>query len=55
LPFYAILRAIPNKAAGVAAMGLSLVILFFIPFVSAIPNAVGARGLRFRNLSKVFF
>jgi len=33
LPFYAILRAIPHKVGGVVAMGGSLVILFFLPFI----------------------
>jgi ubiquinol-cytochrome c reductase cytochrome b subunit len=32
LPFYTILRIIPDKTYGVLLMGLSLVILFFIPF-----------------------
>lgn len=31
LPFYAILRAIPNKILGVVAMALSIVVLFFLP------------------------
>lgn len=31
LPFYAILRAIPNKVLGVVAMGLSIVVLIFLP------------------------
>lgn len=31
LPFYAILRAVPNKLLGVAAMGLSIVVLFLLP------------------------
>jgi ubiquinol-cytochrome c reductase cytochrome b subunit len=33
LPFYAILRSIPNKLAGVAAMFLAIVILFILPFI----------------------
>jgi quinol-cytochrome oxidoreductase complex cytochrome b subunit len=33
LPFYAILRAIPDKLQGVLAMGLSLVIYFVLPFI----------------------
>lgn len=33
LPFYAILRAIPHKVGGVLAMGGSLIILFFLPFI----------------------
>jgi ubiquinol-cytochrome c reductase cytochrome b subunit len=34
LPFYAILRAIPNKLGGVVAMFLSILILFTLPFIS---------------------
>ncbi len=34
LPFYAILRSIPNKAGGVFAMFASLIILFFLPWLS---------------------
>jgi ubiquinol-cytochrome c reductase cytochrome b subunit len=34
LPFYAILRSIPNKEIGIIAMGLSLVIFFFIPIIN---------------------
>lgn len=33
LPFYAILRSIPDKLGGVVMMGLSLVILFFLPIL----------------------
>ena len=32
LPFYAILRAIPNKLGGVLAMFAAILILFFLPF-----------------------
>lgn len=32
LPFYAILRAIPNKLGGVCAMALSILILFVLPY-----------------------
>lgn len=31
LPFYAILRSIPNKLAGVAAMGAAIAIMFILP------------------------
>jgi quinol-cytochrome oxidoreductase complex cytochrome b subunit len=34
LPFYAILRSIPDKLGGVAAMGGSIVLLLLLPFVS---------------------
>jgi len=30
-PFYAILRAIPNKLGGVVVMGLSIAVLFYLP------------------------
>jgi len=32
-PFYAILRAIPDKLAGVVAMGVAVVIFFFLPWL----------------------
>ncbi len=32
-PFYAILRAFPNKTAGAVAMGLSLLVLGFLPWI----------------------
>ena len=36
LPFYAILRSIPDKLLGVLAMGASLVVLLVLPFVSQV-------------------
>ena len=33
LPFYAILRSIPDKLGGVACMGLALILFIFIPWV----------------------
>lgn len=33
LPFYAILRSIPDKLGGVVAMAFAIVILFFLPFL----------------------
>jgi len=33
LPFYAILRAIPNKIGGVILMLFAIIILFFLPFI----------------------
>lgn len=32
LPFYAMLRSIPNKLGGVVCMGASIIVLFIIPF-----------------------
>jgi quinol-cytochrome oxidoreductase complex cytochrome b subunit len=33
LPFYAILRSIPNKLGGVFCMGFALIILFLLPYI----------------------
>jgi len=51
LPFYAILRAIPDKLGGVVAMIGSLVILLVLPFVST----TKVRTNRFKPLSKIAF
>lgn len=51
LPFYAILRSIPNKLLGVIAMFSALLILLVLPFV----DLGRSRGIQFRLLSKVFF
>ena len=51
LPFYAILRSIPDKLGGVAAMGGALVILFAIPFI----NTSEIRSSQFRPLFRQFF
>ena len=51
LPFYAILRSIPDKLGGVVAMGGALVILLLIPFI----NTSEVRSTTFRPLFKVFY
>jgi len=51
LPFYAILRSIPDKLLGVIALGLSLVVLFIIPWL----DTSKVRSARFRPLYKQFF
>ena len=51
LPFYAILRSIPDKLGGVAAMGGALVILFVIPFT----NTSEIRSPQFRALFRFAF
>lgn len=51
LPFYAILRSIPNKLLGVIAMFAALVILLVMPFTDLSKN----RGIQFRPLSKIAF
>lgn len=51
LPFYAILRSIPDKLGGVAAMGGSLIVLFLIPFI----NTSEIRSTTFRPVFKIFY
>jgi ubiquinol-cytochrome c reductase cytochrome b subunit len=51
LPFYAILRSIPNKLLGVIAMFSAILILLIMPFT----DLGRSRGLQFRPLSKFAF
>jgi ubiquinol-cytochrome c reductase cytochrome b subunit len=51
LPFYAILRSIPNKLLGVIAMFAAIVILLVMPFT----DLSRSRGIQFRPLSKIAF
>lgn len=51
LPFYAILRSIPNKLLGVIAMFTALLALLALPFT----DLSKLRGIQFRPLSKVAF
>ena len=51
LPFYAILRAIPNKLLGVIAMFSSIFVLFFLPWLDRSP----VRSAQFRPVFKWFF
>ncbi len=51
LPFYAILRSIPNKLIGVIALFLSLVTLFFVSWL----DTSSVRSARFRPVYKQFF
>lgn len=51
LPFYAILRSIPNKIGGVIAMFGSLIILLTIPFT----NSSEIRSTAFRPIFKVCY
>ncbi len=49
-PFYAILRAVPDKFFGVVAMGAAIVVLFFLPWLDRSP----VRSIRYRGtLSKL--
>jgi ubiquinol-cytochrome c reductase cytochrome b subunit len=51
LPFYAILRSIPNKLLGVIAMFSAILALLVMPF----SDMSNLRGLQFRPLSKIAF
>jgi len=51
LPFYAILRSIPNKLLGVVAMLSAILILLIMPFV----DLSRSRGIQFRPLSKIAY
>ena len=51
LPFYAILRAIPDKLMGVMALGASIVILAFLPWL----DTSKVRSARYRPLYRQFF
>ena len=51
LPFYAILRSIPDKLGGVVAMGGAIVILLFIPFINTSP----VRSATFRPIYRQLF
>ena len=54
-PYYAILRAIPDKLTGVIAMGLSIVVLFLLPWLDRHPvKSVRYRGPLFKLLLGVF-
>ncbi|QNL89733.1 Ubiquinol-cytochrome c reductase cytochrome b subunit [Pseudomonas putida] len=50
-PFYAILRAVPDKLFGVIAMGAAIAVLFVLPWLDRSP----VRSMRYKGwLSKVF-
>ncbi len=51
LPFYAILRAIPDKLGGVIAMFGALFVMFLLPWL----DSCKTRSARFRPLYKQFF
>ncbi len=51
-PFYAMLRAIPDKLFGVVVMGSAVIILFFLPWLDRSP----VRSIRYRPwIAKLFF
>jgi ubiquinol-cytochrome c reductase cytochrome b subunit len=51
LPFYAILRSIPNKLLGVIAMFAALLVITILP----ISDLGFTKGLQFRPISKILF
>jgi ubiquinol-cytochrome c reductase cytochrome b subunit len=51
LPFYAILRSIPNKLLGVIAMFSAILIILILP----VTDLGRSRGLQFRPISKLMF
>ena len=51
LPFYAILRAVPNKLGGVVLMFSSILVLFVLPWLDRSP----VRSGRFRPMFRIFF
>jgi len=51
LPFYAILRSIPNKLLGVIAMFSAILIILILPLT----DVSKSRGMQFRPLSKIAF
>lgn len=51
MPFYAILRSIPNKLLGVIAMFSAILILLVMPFT----DLSRSRGIQFKPLSKAAF
>jgi ubiquinol-cytochrome c reductase cytochrome b subunit len=51
LPFYAILRAVPDKLGGVLLMFGSIAILFVLPWLDSSP----VRSMRFRPMARIAF
>lgn len=45
-PFYAILRAVPNKIGGVIAMGAAIGVIFFLPWLDRSP----VKSIRYKGL-----
>jgi ubiquinol-cytochrome c reductase cytochrome b subunit len=54
-PFYAILRAVPDKFLGVVAMGLSIAVLFVLPWLDRSPiKSIRYRGAGYKIALGVF-
>lgn len=55
-PFYAILRAFPNKVFGILAMGASILVLFILPFYKKLYTEVPETiSLVFQGVTFIFF
>jgi quinol-cytochrome oxidoreductase complex cytochrome b subunit len=50
-PYYAILRSIPHKAGGIAAMGGAILVLLVIPFI----NTSDVRNTTYRPIFKACY
>jgi ubiquinol-cytochrome c reductase cytochrome b subunit len=53
LPFYAILRSIPNKLGGVLLMALAIIVLIFLPNLNIVGTHI--KNPKLRPLSRFFF
>ena len=54
-PFYAMLRAVPDKLLGVATMGAAVLILFFLPWLDRSPaKSIRYKGPIFKVLAMIF-
>jgi len=51
LPFYAILRAVPNKLGGVLMMFAAIGVLFVLPWI----DTAKVRSMRYRPMIRLFF
>ena len=51
LPFYAILRAVPNKLMGVIAMGGAIATLFVLPWL----DTSKVRSMRYRPTARIYY
>jgi ubiquinol-cytochrome c reductase cytochrome b subunit len=54
-PYYAILRAVPDKFLGVVAMGAAIVVFFFLPWLDRSPvRSIRYRGVFFKSALWLF-
>lgn len=54
-PFYAILKAVPDKLMGVMLMGVSVMVLFFLPWLDRAPvKSIRYRGWQYKIMLGLF-